>query len=313
MSISKASVFLTLASVGMCLLLACSDPSLQGQPNGTPSRIVVATTWPLTTLAQALLGPDTPVECLLEPGEDPAQWTPDAGTQAQLMQAKAVLINGAHLETWLMSVNLAPTRLINVSVAFTASWIEYQGELQHSHGNRGSHDHVGVDPHVWMDPLLALEQARTLQIQAVQRGWISQELASQRGSALEVRLREIDSLWARVAQALDGRSLLANHDAYSYPARRYGLNIYVIDADPQKALDAELSTALKAAVEEHKPRCMLFEAVPQGSLAAFLQKQLGLDAVLLSPAESPGELDAIESMHRDLSALLRLLEVPPGE
>ncbi|MDF1838983.1 MAG: metal ABC transporter substrate-binding protein [Planctomycetota bacterium] len=295
------------------LLLGCSGSDTKATPRNEPSGPIVASTWPLTTLARELLGPENPVECLVKAGEDPIHWTPDGDSLATLVHAKAVLINGAGLENWLLSANVAPTRLMRLSDGFEDRWIEYAKDLQHSHGARGAHDHVGVDPHVWMDPLLALEQARALQTQAVDLGWIESDTAKQRGEALEQRLRELDGLWARVATALDGRSMLANHDAYSYPAQRHGLTIHVVDVDPERSMDVKLLAELQAAVQSHAPCCMLFEAEPHASLAAQLQDPLSIPALVLSPAEAPGELDAIESMRSDLNQLLQFLTAKRGQ
>jgi zinc transport system substrate-binding protein len=253
------------------------------------------------------LGDTVAVECLIESGEDPVHWTPDAEDLARITHAQALLINGVGLEGWLMSANLAPTRVIEASVAFTDRWIQNEDSAQHSHGNRGAHSHKGLDPHVWMDPLLALEQARTLQQQAIRRGWIHQDLATSRGAQLEQRLRELDGLWTQVGQALNDTALLANHEAYAYPARRYGLKIHVVDADPDLALTPELAAKLKESVRANSPRCMLFESQPHPSVATFLAQDLKLPVVVFSPAESPSESDAIDSMGADLRDLLALL------
>ncbi|MBL4771846.1 MAG: zinc ABC transporter substrate-binding protein [Planctomycetes bacterium] len=293
--------------VGLCALAACSGEAESQHQHDRNVGPILASTWPLTTLARELLGPESAVECLLAPGQDPAHWTPSPTDLEGLTRARAVLVNGAGLETWLMTANLAPTRLVRVSKGFAGSWIEHKGQLQHSHGARGAHDHVGFDPHVWMDPLLALEQARALQEQALLRGWVTAETVQPKAAALEVRLRELDGLWAQLAEALQGRTLLANHDAYAYPARRHGIAIQVFDADPEKSLDATRLQELAAAQQTSGANIMLFEASPDARLAHQLKVDLGLTPFVLSPAEAPSDLDFIDSMGRELKALIAQL------
>ncbi len=308
-----ARIKTNLLIAGLCLVAGCSKPNVPAGKLDPAQGPILASTWPLTTLARDLLGDDLPVDCLVEAGGDPLHWSPDPEALTSLAQARAVLLNGAGLESWLMEVNLAPTRVIDLSAGFADSWIEYSEELQHSHGSRGAHDHVGFDPHVWMDPLLALEQARALQKQTVSRGWITGQVAAERGARLEDRLRELDGLWAQVASALDGQSLLANHDAYSYPARRHQISIVVVDVDPEGAWDAALEKELRGAQSKHAPRLMLFEAAPNNALAAHLKDELHLTPFVLSPAETPSNLDFIESVGGDLKRLLKELGTPSAK
>lgn len=310
---SWARIQTNLLIAGLCLVAGCSksnSPTGKLDPAQGP---ILASTWPLTTLARDLLGDDLPVDCLVKESGDPVHWSPDPEALSSLAQARAVLLNGAGLESWLMEVNLAPTRVMDLSVGFADSWIEHTGELQHSHGSRGAHDHVGFDPHVWMDPLLALEQARVLQEQAVSRGWITAQAAAERGAQLEDRLRELDGLWAQVASALDGQSLLANHDAYSYPARRHGISIVVVDVDPEGDWDAALEIELRQAQSKHAPRLMLFEAAPSTALASHLKDDLDLAPFVLSPAEAPSKLDFIDSVGGDLKRLLQEFRSPSAK
>ncbi|MCA9001786.1 MAG: zinc ABC transporter substrate-binding protein, partial [Planctomycetes bacterium] len=183
---------------------------------------------------------------------------------------------------------------------------------QHSHGSQGAHTHRGTDPHGWMDPWLALEQAKSIQAHAIAKGWVQPEVAAERYAALERRLLALDARWIAVRDFLGGRAVLANHAAYEYPAKRYGIEVHVVDVDPDTELSAETRSRLEQAAKDHGPASMWFESAPHATVVEFLSNDLEIPVRVLSPAESPSDRDAIDSLAADLENLIAPLATHPS-
>ena len=308
-----------LRGLGFTLLTvaaACSKDSTEAQradPTIALEGPVIASTWPVASMAKAILGPEHPVRCLIPPGHDPAFWQPSEADRQAFLQAPGILLNGARFEPWAATANLPATRTVLTGEAVRSSWIEIEEGPTHSHGTQGSHSHVGFDPHLWMDPLLALEQARAIQGDAIALEWIDASAAAENFAALEDRLRELDALWIRISESLRGPdqaipTLLANHGTYTYPAKRYGLVVAVIDVDPEGTWWAEHRAAL--ARVEGSPKYFLFEAAPSPELERELRENHQLIPVVLRPAESPieGFASALDVWQQDLTAFHQLLQ-----
>ncbi|MEZ6006113.1 MAG: metal ABC transporter substrate-binding protein [Planctomycetota bacterium] len=295
----------------LLLATACSgDPPPAAPSPMAPTGPVIATTWPLTCLAEAMLAPEQSVRCLVPPGEDPAFWQPADSDLQPLIDARGLLWNGAGFETWMQSATLAPSRTLEVGQAVRSTWIENTDESVHSHGASGAHTHRGFDPHLWMDPLLCIEMARAIGDFAIAQDWIAPSQAAERLAQLEPRLRELDRLWTEIAKAVQGRFLFANHGTYTYPARRYGIEIRVRNTSPEGPLDARTIESLSIARAAGGAAGFLWESTPEPGLAAELQNTYGLASFVLRPMESPltPSQDAIDIWRQDLTTLLKALQ-----
>ncbi|MCB9908123.1 MAG: zinc ABC transporter substrate-binding protein [Planctomycetes bacterium] len=303
--------------IGTRILLAvalavagCGDAkSKQAAPGPQRTGPIVASTWPLQGLAEAVIGSGPAIRCLVPPGEDPAFWQPtDADLQA-LADASWILLNGANFEPWATTTNLPPSRVTQTSAPFRSAWVEIKDAKVHSHGTQGPHSHTGFDPHFWMDPLLALEQARTIRDGAIARDFVDPSGAAQNFQTLETSLRALDAAWVRLAAVLKDQTVLANHPTYTYPAQRYGLVIQVVDVDPTSPPTPEALAEIAALCSQGRTHAMLFEAAPNPALERLLREKWGIQSILIRPAESPiaGAANAMDIWRSDLQKALDLL------
>ncbi len=297
------------------LMIACGGQTPTPTEASEPVKLegpVLASTWPLASLASAVLGPHQPVRCLVPAGEDPAFWQPSDEDLAAALQAPGVLLNGAQFEPWASTANLPSSRTIRTGRAFRSQWIDETSGATHSHGAQGAHSHKGFDPHYWMDPLLALEQARAIQSAALGLGWIDGGIATTQFAELETRLQELDALWVEIATELGSQTVWANHGTYTYPARRHGLRLAVVDIDPDKSWTQEAE--IQWAKLETKPRYFLFEDQPSIALQSTLHRK-GLQPIVLRPAEAPidGYSSALDVWREDLRAFRNLLQSPSND
>jgi zinc transport system substrate-binding protein len=163
--------------------------------------------------------------------------------------------------------------------------------VTHTHGPRGEHSHEGLDGHTWVDPVNAKVQAgvvrdRLLVMYPDEAGAIQGRYAE-----LSRDLDGIDAGLREVTAALAGRALLASHPAYNYPAKRYRWNVTNLDLDPDAALDDAAIKEIAAKAAESGARIMLWEAEPREETVKRLKEELGVQSVVFSPAESPGEAE----------------------
>ncbi len=291
---------------------ACGSNSGASQTSGQAELEgpVLASTWPLASLAKRLFAGNQEVRCLVPAGEDPAFWQPGEAELLAVQKAPGLLLNGAGFEPWSSTANLPQSRSLQTGQAFRSAWIEESSSGSHSHGAKGAHTHKGYDPHYWMDPLLALEQARSIGDFAIAQGWVDGSSVGDRRAALENSLRELDALWARIGKALGDQTLIANHGTYTYPAQRHRIVIEVVDQDPKQALSKASILQIAAIKKDQSPRYFLFEAQPIPALERTLKVEHGLQILILRPAESPiaGEDSAIDVWAKDLRTLVELLE-----
>lgn len=273
---------------------------------------VAVTFFPLEDWAQRMIGPEIDVRCPLPDGEDPIFWQPDSAAMESFRTARLVISNGAEFEKWLVVASLPESRHVRTAEGFTDRFLEFEEEVAHSHGPAGGHVHMGVDGHTWVDPLLAIEQVRALEQALVEAYPEHAGVVRDRGDALVRELEQLDGAWAALVPRLKGVTLLASHPAYRYVAQRYGLTIANFDLDPDALLEPDdAARAARLAQESERPTLMLWESTPRPDLVAALRDEMGIESVVVSPAENPGVVpeDGYVGIQRDnLTRLTRTLE-----
>ncbi len=260
----------------------------QGRTPQASRREVIASFYPVAYFAERIAGGLIDIRIPCPPDADPAEWTPDRSEVSAMQAASLILINGAEFESWRSSTSLPESRVVDTTAGLKNELI--QGPVvRHSHGPAGEHSHGGIDGHTWLDPLHAIAQARAV-MEAFVRAWPGDRARFEAGfEALKADLAGLDASLQALAPDLRRATLLTNHAAYGYLAKRYGWTVTDLDLSPDEAPSPAQWKAIAEAVEHapaDRPRLMLFEAEPMPSTAERLANQWRIRAVVFSPCES---------------------------
>lgn len=312
------------ALMGSCERAAPTVPDAKpaGQnaaPTAAAEGEILTTFYPSSYFAGRLAGGKVKVRCVTPPGTDPMEFRPSAEAIAGMRTAGLIVLNGAGLEKWARTASLPPSRTVELSRPFAGELLKFK-TVTHSHGPTGAHSHEGVDGHTWMDPVLAQAQAREL-AKAISAAWPEHAAAVEANLAtLLAELGRLDAEWRALAPAISRVHVLANHQAYSYPARRYGFAVVNLDVPPDEAPSPEQWLAVERAVAEARSATpgrsrtvMLFEEAPLPETAKRLLDEFGVVAVVFSPGESePADGGTyVELMRANLGRLGAELGVGP--
>ncbi|MBY0262307.1 MAG: metal ABC transporter substrate-binding protein [Phycisphaerales bacterium] len=256
---------------------------------------IVTTFYPSSYFAGRLTGGRLKVRCVTPPGADPMEFRPSMEAIAGMQSAGLIVLNGAGFEKWARTASLPPSRTVELSRPFAGELLKFK-TVTHSHGPTGAHSHEGVDGHTWMDPVQAQSQAREL-ARAVSAAWPKHATVVETNLAvLLADLGRLDADWRALAPALSRAHVLTNHQAYSYPARRYGFGVINLDVPPDEPPTPEQWLAVGRAVAEARlaepgrsKTVMLFEEAPLAETAKRLLDEFGIVAVAFPPGESEPE------------------------
>lgn len=155
----------------------------------------------------------------------------------------------------------------------------------HSEGE--DHSHAGLDPHAWLDPGNAKAWARLI---AAELGRLDPENAATYAANAEAAAVAIDAADARARALLapvQGRPLVAYHDAYGYFAAHYGLTMAGTVALGDAAdTGARHLAELQARIGGLSGLCLLPEVQHDASRLAQLAETTG--ATLTAPLDPVG-------------------------
>jgi ABC-type Zn uptake system ZnuABC Zn-binding protein ZnuA len=254
----------------VALAAGCGGSAGGGDTSGKLD--VVASTTVVADWARQVGGAHVQVRGLLGANVDPHDFEPSTDEADAVAGADVLLASGAGLDTWMQDlasgsgsehqvVTVAPTERLRPPALAGAS-------------------HEELDPHFWHDPTLAGSAVRRIERALADadpghagayRANAGRYLA--RLGALD---RELRRRFATVPAA--ERTMVTNHDAFGYLARRYGIRI-VGAAIPSTAEAAEPSARQTArlvdTIRREHVRAVFAEATASPKLVQQLARETG--------------------------------------
>jgi zinc transport system substrate-binding protein len=302
----------TIGVLGVVFLIGCGGgkPDTPGETvEETTNKLVIHTVnYPLAYFAERI-GNDLVEVHFPAPGnEDPAFWSPDADTIAAYQAADLILLNGAGYAKWIDRAALPSSKMVDTSSGFADRLLPLQGQVTHSHGPEGEHEHEGYAFTTWLDPELATLQAQTIAAAiALQRPEQESEV-QRRMEDLKDDLLDIDSRLQVAAEALGEEPLVFSHPVYQYLIHRYGLNGVEVHWEPDQAPDGHAWEELVELRKSHPAKWMVWEGEPLEETVGALAER-GISSIVFDPCGNrPDEGDYLSVMATNAVALEGIAE-----
>ena len=262
--------------------------------------------------AERILGGQASVQFLVPPGVDPAFWRPTTENVLAMQKADVVFLNGAGYESWLVTVSLPASRLVDTSQGYADRLIVAKDSVVHQHGPEGEHSHDVLKFTTWLSPDLALLQARQV------RDWATQNVADTNAiqtnfSALETELIQLKSDLGSCTSKLAGVPLIASHPVYAYLARAGSLSLESVHFEPHELPSVEQWNTFDKLLETHPAQWMLWEDTPTDAIKKELDNR-GIGVIVFRPCGNrPPTGDWLSEMKANLERLSEIgkhIEVP---
>jgi zinc transport system substrate-binding protein len=223
---SSVHLFFATRQLASYWLLATALSLLPYGAKGETSLQVWVTLLPQIDLVQQVGGEAVEVTALVNPGESPGSYSPQARELAKL--AKADLFFGIGVPTEQRVLERMETLLKQVRFIGDDSWRKdskaSEPTSHHDMPKQKTHsDHGDYDPHTWMDPIQMLAFVDCIASELSTLRPDLSETFTKRATDLKAELNAIDAA-IRIEQApYVGRHFYINHPSLGHFAKRYGL------------------------------------------------------------------------------------------
>lgn len=288
-----------LAAIAVVIPLAMLATVYTGRPAQQASQenekiTVVASFYPLYEFASKIGGDRIEVSSLVPAGVEPHDWEPTSRDVLRVSSADILVLNGAGLESQ------KTTELEANTIVDTSKGLEL---LQLPDGR--------PDPHIWLDPVLAKQQVLNIRDAII---GVDPQNADYYQKNAQQYVSELDSLDKFIASGLadcEKKDFIAFHEAFSYFAKRYGLNQHSIQGlSPQgEVLPQRIEEIIRLA-GELKIDTVYSEDLVDPRLANVIADEIPNGKVLiLSPVEGLNDeeqkagLDYIDKMKLNVANL----------
>ncbi|MEA3190587.1 MAG: zinc transport system substrate-binding protein [Thermoplasmata archaeon] len=218
--------------------LSCLVLLLAGCASTTPENTVAAANYPVQYLAERIAGDLVPVRILTPPGVDLHEFEPTLREIQILRESRVLVLHGLGVEPWVDHAleslgSAAPPVIRAATLPAGESFLELEEDGE-----------VGRDPHTWLDPLAYIAEAKVVRDGLMEAFPEHAAAFAERAAVLVADLEALHAAMAAGLAQCEIRTVVTNHDAYSYFARRYGLEIVSLHGlepgsqpDPQSVRD----------------------------------------------------------------------------
>jgi len=258
------------------LFVGCRSAVETGRPR------IVCSLFPLYEFALEVGGDRADVSLLLPPGVEPHAWEPKASDLVAISKSDLFLCVSENLEPWVADVARGAGHEGLRVMAAAEGLGGHHDEASQGHGDKEGESR---DPHVWLD--LAYDQGIVTRIAQALSSIDPENGDRYRSNAVAYneRLQALDRKYKQALAVCRHRTLvLGGHSAFSYLARRYGLEeipLYGVSADAQPtprrvAEVVEIARGLKV-------QYVFFETLVSPKLARVVAEEIGAQTLVLNP------------------------------
>lgn len=271
----KWTILLVSALLG---LGACSpDQGTRSLAAGEKLR-VMATTVHLASLAMAIGGDEVDVGTLAPEGRNPHDYEPTVSDRRRLSESHLLLVNGLGLENF---------DAAGVARAARATLVDCSAELPPAFlitDPDDDHDHGPANPHVWLSAEGAVLQAKAVARAMGVADPAHAELYDGRMNDLKRRLEALRAEYAPKIALLANTAFAANHDAFPYFAREFGMTqVGVLQRRPGEAPSMADRRKLEETLKQTGARAIFIEPGFSDKASRAIAERLGIKLATLDP------------------------------
>jgi manganese/zinc/iron transport system substrate-binding protein len=261
--------FALLASLVLSLTGCPAGPGTTGQGAAAPKKTrIVTTTAMVTDIVRNVVGDHADVSGLMNEGVDPHLYKPTVADTGKLLEANVIIYSGLGLEGRMESAfEQAGRKGIKV---FAATGALDKTKLRQPEGQEGH-----IDPHVWMDVDLWSQCAAHIRDKLIEIDGAHEADYRKNAEVYLARLKKLDEYAQQAIKSVpeERRYLVTAHDAFSYFAARYGLEVKSVqgittDSEPGVKDVVDLRKFL---VEKKIPAIFVESSVNQRLLQAVIE------------------------------------------
>ena len=258
----KKSVFVIFS---MMLLLAC-------KVSFAAERLKVAASfYPLAHFAEQVGGDCADVVNISPPGSEPHEFVPPPRDFKKIWTSDIFVYQGGGLDPW--------AERIQGDIEQNGTLVVRMAEHFDLAGRRGKYD-----PHIWLDPLLAQKEVQVIRDAFIKADQENKRIYMKNAGEYIVTLDALDRKYNEGLGSCITRDIIVSHDAFSYLARRYGLNVHSISGiSPEEEPSPRRIAELAGIAVKENIRYIFYEALSSPRMAETIAREVGGETLVLNP------------------------------
>ena len=307
----KRSVLWLMLAFFALVLGACGQNAGQDNSNETKGMKIVTSFYPVYAMVKEVSGDLNDVR-MIQSSSGIHSYEPSANDIAAIYDADIFIYHSHTLESWAGSLDPSLQKSkVKVIEASDGMTLERVPGLEDMDAGDGVDEKTLYDPHTWLDPEKVAEEAQIIADKLSELDSANKETYQKNAQSFSDKAHDLTKKYQPIFENTDQKTFVTQHTAFSYLAKRFGLNqLGIAGISPDQEPSPRQLTEIQEFVKTYKVKTIFTESNASSKVANTLVKSTGVTLKTLNPLEADPQNDKsyLENLEENLSVLAQELK-----
>ena len=307
----KRSVLWLMLAFFALVLGACGQNAGQDNSNETKGMKIVTSFYPVYAMVKEVSGDLNDVR-MIQSSSGIHSYEPSANDIAAIYDADIFIYHSHTLESWAGSLDPSLQKSkVKVIEASDGMTLERVPGLEDMEAGNGVDEKTLYDPHTWLDPEKVAEEAQIIADKLSEQDSANKETYQKNAQNFSAKAQDLTKKYQPIFENADQKTFVTQHTAFSYLAKRFGLNqLGIAGISPDQEPSPRQLTEIQEFVKTYKVKTIFTESNASSKVANTLVKSTGVTLKTLNPLEADPQNDKsyLENLEENLSVLAQELK-----
>jgi len=258
--------------------------------DGIKKPMVSLSTFSLYDITKHIAKDKVDLVMILPFGVDAHSFEPTPKLMAKIQKSDLVIYSGAGLEPWVDRFDFKH-KVVDMSKSVKLLKLDAS-----KHHHTATHNHHNLDPHYWLDVGNMMIATEVIKNELIKISPENKNFYEKNAKKYIDMLKNLDAQYKQVLSQCKVDTIVVNHNAFSYMAKRYGFNVDSVSGfSPQAQPNAKNMMHLVHLVKEHNITTVFFENFANDKAIRSVASEAKVKVDSLQPI---GNITADEAKHK---------------
>ena len=306
----KKILICLLSSIFILFLGACSQDK-QKDVNESHGMKIVTSFYPVYSMVKAVSGDLNDVR-MIQSSSGIHSYEPSANDIAAIYDADVFVYHSHTLESWAGSLDPSLQKSkVKVLEASEGMTLERVPGLEDMKAGDGIDEKTLYDPHTWLDPEKVAEEAQIIADKLSELDSANKDTYQKNAQSFSAKAHDLTKKYQPIFEKVNQRNFVTQHTAFSYLAKRFGLNqLGIAGISPDQEPSPRQLTEIQEFVKTYKVKTIFTESNASSKVAETLIKSTGVSLKTLNPLEADPQNDKsyLDNLEEDIAILAEELK-----
>ena len=307
----KKKILICMLSFVLALFLGACSQDKQNDVKESHGMKIVTSFYPVYAMVKAVSGDLNDVR-MIQSSSGIHSYEPSANDIAAIYDADVFVYHSHTLESWAGSLDPSLQKSkVKVLEASEGMTLERVPGLEDMKAGEGIDEKTLYDPHTWLDPEKVAEEAQIIADKLSELDSANKDTYQKNAQSFSAKAHDLTKKYQPIFEKVNQRNFVTQHTAFSYLAKRFGLNqLGIAGISPDQEPNPRQLSEIQEFVKTYKVKTIFTESNASSKVADTLVKSTGVTLKTLNPLEADPQNDKsyLENLEDNIAILAEELK-----